>query len=254
MQLKGKKGVILGVANARSIAWAVAQKFHEEGAKFTITYQNDRIGRVVKNLATKLNHTPTFACDVNSDEQINALFEHIKNEYGSIDFLVHSIAYAPPKDLKGHFYEVSREGFRETLEVSAFSLTALAQRAVPLMKNGGSIITMTSMGGWRIVPNYHVMGIAKSALESSLRYLAADLGTKNIRVNGISSGPIRTVSAKGIRKFASMLKTHKERSPLRRTSKASDTAQAAVFLSSDQSTNITGEVLFVDSGYHVIGI
>lgn len=254
MQLKGKKGVILGVANARSIAWAIAQRFHEEGAKFILTYQNEKIGRPVKNLASKLNHCPTFPCDVSSDSQMDELFEQIKKEYGEIDFLVHSLAFAPPKELRGPFYDVSREGFRSTLEVSAFSLTALSQRAAPLMKNGGSILTITSMGAWRIVPHYHVMGVAKSALEASLRYLAADLGPQNIRVNGISPGPIRTVSAMGIQRFSQMLKTHKERSPLRKISKASDTAETAVFLTTQASENITGEIIFVDSGYHVIGI
>jgi len=254
MLLKDKKGVIFGVANQRSIAWAIAQKFHQEGAKFVLTYQNEKIGKTVKALTSKLNHCPTVCCDVTSDQQIENAFHHVKQEFGTIDFLIHSIAYAPPKELKGKFSHVSREGFHTTMEISAFSLTALAQKALPLMEKGGSIITITSMGGWRIIPSYHVMGVAKAALESTVRYLSNDLGPKNIRVNGISPGPIRTVSAMGIRRFSQMLKTHKERSPLRKNVKASDTADVALFLAGDSSQNITGEIIFVDSGYHIIGI
>lgn len=254
MLLKDKKGIIFGVANARSIAWAIAQKFHEEGAKLVLTYQNEKIGKTVQKLASKLKGCSTIACDVLDDGQIDQVFQFLKQKFHHIDFLVHSIAYAPPQELKKPFSEVSRKGFETTTQVSAFSLTALVQGALPLLEKGGSIITLTSMGGWCIVPNYHVMGVAKAALEASIRYLANDLGALNIRVNGISPGPIRTVSAMGIRRFAQVLKHHKDRSPLRRNAKASDTADVAVFLASDRASNITGEIIFADSGYHIIGI
>ncbi|MBI1869653.1 MAG: enoyl-ACP reductase [Chlamydiae bacterium] len=254
MLLKDKKGIILGVANSRSIAWSIAQAFHDEGARFAMTCQNEKIAKNVRRLASKLSSCPLLSCDVTSNEQIENVFQFLKQEFGTIDFLIHSIAYAPPKELRAKFTDVSREGFATTLEITAFSLTAVIQKAIPLMPKGGSIMTLTSLGGWRIVPNYHVMGVAKSALESSVRYLANDLGEQNIRVNGISPGPIRTVSAMGIRRFSQMLKTHQERSPLRRNVKGSDVAKSAIFLASDASSNITGEILFVDAGYHIIGI
>ena len=254
MLLKDKKGIIFGVADRRSIAWAIAQKFSEEGATFFLSYQNEKLGKRVKTLASKLPHCTTIVCDVLSQEQLEHVFQAVKEKYGHIDFIVHSIAYAPPKELKGPFTDVSREGFLATMEISAFSLTAIIQKAVPLMNKGGSVIAMSSLGGWRIVPNYHVMGVAKSALESSVRYLAADLGTKNIRINAVSPGPIKTLSAMGIRKFSKILQTHKDRSPMRRNVKASEVANTALFLASDLSENVTGEIIFTDSGYHVIGI
>jgi enoyl-[acyl-carrier protein] reductase I len=254
MLLKDKKGIIFGVADRRSIAWAVAQKFSEEGASFFLSYQNEKMGKRAKMLASKLPHCTTIACDVLSQEQLEHVFQTVKEKYGHIDFIVHSIAFAPAKELKGPFTDVSREGFLTTLEISAFSLTAIIQKALPLMNRGASVTAMSSLGGWRIVPNYHVMGVAKSALESSVRYLAADLGPKNIRINAISPGPIKTLSAMGIRKFSKILQTHKDRSPMRRNVKTSEVANTALFLASDLSENVTGEIIFTDSGYHVIGI
>lgn len=252
--LKDKRGVILGVANRRSLAWGIADRFYQEGARFTVVYQNEKFSKSVKALMSPLKGCSSHTCDVSSDAEIDELFIKLEKEFGQIDFLVHSIAYAPPRELKGHFYEVSREGFLQTLDISAFSLTRLSQKAQDLMKNGGSIITMTSLGGWHILPRYHVMGVAKAALESSLRYLAADLGVQGVRVNGISAGPIPTLSAKGIRSFSKIMQVHKARSPLRRNAKLSDVASTALYLASDLSENITGEIIFVDSGYHVIGI
>lgn len=254
MLLNGKKGMILGVANKRSIAWAIAEKFHQNGARFVMTYQNERVGRNVKKLASALSDCPTVCCDVTSDDQIEGAVQFTKNLFGSIDFIIHSIAYAPPQDLKGKFSNVSREGFRIALEVSAYSLTAIVKKAFYVLHKGASIITITSGGSWRVIPTYHVMGIAKAALESSVRYLSADLGQYGIRVNGISSGPIRTISAMGIRRFSKILDTHRERSPLHRRTKPSEVADAAAYLASDLSSNVTGDILFVDSGYHVIGI
>lgn len=254
MVLKDKRGIIFGVTNKRSIAWGIAQKFYDEGAKLILTYQNEKIGQHVKRLASELNYSSTIGCDVSLDYQIDQVFQHAQNRFGMIDFVVHCIAYTSPEEFKKPYYAISRESFLRTLDISAYSLTAIAKKAAPLMTRGGSIIALTSLGGWQVIPHYHIMGVAKAALDCSVRYLANDLGRSGIRVNGISSGPIKTVSAVGIPRFSKILKTHKDRSPIGKDIKPSDIGDAAVFLASDAAKHVTGDTIFVDCGYHIVGI
>jgi enoyl-[acyl-carrier protein] reductase I len=248
--------LVVGVANKRSIAWAIARRAADLGANLALTFQNERLGENVRELAATLTDPLLLPCDVTDDAQMDAVFAGIEQRYGRLDFMVHGSAYALREDLERPFVETSREGFRIALDVSAYSLVALSRRAAPLMEKngGGSILTLTYLGSDRVFPNYNVMGVAKAALEASVRYLASDLGPKNIRVNAISAGPIKTLAASGIHGFSSILQTYRDRAPLRRTVETSEVADAAVFLLGPTGRAITGEVLLVDGGYHAMGI
>jgi enoyl-[acyl-carrier protein] reductase I len=252
----GKYGVIVGVANKYSISWAIAQAVAARGAKLALTYQ-DRFEEHVKKLAQELP-VPALAlpCDVASDDAITALFARVDQEFGGLDFLVAGAAFAPPGELEGAFLDTTREGFRIALDISAYSLIGLTRGAVPLMerRGGGSVVTLTYLGSDRVIPHYNVMGVAKAALESSVRYLAADVGPKNIRVNAVSAGPIKTVAARGISGFSKILQVYPERAPLRRNVETVEVAETAAFLLSDAGRAITGEVLIVDGGYHIVGM
>jgi enoyl-[acyl-carrier protein] reductase I len=254
--LAGKTGLIVGVANKRSIAWAIAKAASDAGAKLAVTYQGERLGENVRELAEGLPDPLLLPLDVTDDAQIAAVFEGIDQKFGGLDFVVHGAAYAPPHELSAPFVQTSRDGFKVALDVSAYSLIALARGALPLMerRGGGSILTLTYLGSERVFTNYNVMGVAKAALESSVRYLAADLGAKNIRVNAISAGPITTLAAKGIAGFNSILQVYRDRAPLRRTVDTSEVADAALFLLSDAGRAVTAEVLMVDGGYHATGM
>ena len=252
----GKTGLIVGVANKRSIAWAIAQVTATRGARLVLTYQG-RFEERVNELAQGL-HTPPLVlpCDVASDSDIDAVFAKVDQEFGGLDFLVHGAAFAPHDELSSPFSKTSREGFRMALDISAYSLIALTRAAMPLFekRGGGSVLTLTYLGSERVFPNYNVMGVAKAALESTVRYLAADLGQKNIRVNAVSAGPIKTLAAAGISGFSTILTVYRERTPLRRNIELSEVADAAVFLLSPASRAITGEVMMVDAGYHAVGV
>jgi len=254
--LSGKRGLVVGVANKRSICWAIAQAAAAAGARLALTYPSERLEENVRELATKLDDPLVVRCDVTSDEQITELAATVDREFGGLDFLVHGAAFAPPAELSNPFVQTSREGFRIALDVSAYSLVGLARAAVPLMERGGggSILTLTYLGSQRVFTNYNVMGVAKAALEASVRYLAADLGARNIRVNAISAGPIKTLAAAGIAGFSSILQVYRERAPLRRNVELAEVADTAVFLLGPASRAITGEVIMVDAGYHVTGI
>jgi enoyl-[acyl-carrier protein] reductase I len=253
--LTGKKGLILGVANKRSIAWGVAKAAADAGARLALNYQGERLEENVRELAATLDNPLVLPCDVTKDEEISALFARIAEEFGGLDFLVHAVAYAQKEDLEGDFINTSREGYRLAQDISSYSLTAVARAAFPLMKDaGGSIVAMTYLGGERAVPGYNVMGVAKAALEASVRYLAANLGPHNIRVNAISAGPINTLAARGIHGFTKMLKHHVEIAPLRRPTEVAEVADTAVFLVSHLGRGVTGEVLHVDGGYHCMGM
>lgn len=250
--MDGKKGVILGVANKRSIAWAIAQSLHREGAQICFTYQGERLKENVAELTAEISSSSILPCDVSKEEEMDKTFSELDKSFGGLDFMVHSIAFANGEDLEGNYLKTKREGFRMALDVSAYSLTSLSQRAAPLMekRGGGSIITLTYIGGERVAPGYNVMGVAKSALESSVRYLAYDLGPKNIRVNAISSGPIATLAARGISGFTKILQNVRERAPLRRNTEVAEVGDAALFLLSHLGRGVTGEVLHVDCGFH----
>jgi len=245
----------VGVANKRSIAWAIAQAASREGAKLAFTYQGERLKDSVAELANSLGGSPPlFDCDVTSDSQLDQVFLSLKEAFGSLDFLVHAVAFAKREELEAEYLSTSREGFRLALDVSSYSLTALSQRAVPLMTDGGSIVAMTYYGAEKVIPRYNVMGVAKAALEASVRYLAFDLGPKKIRVNALSSGPVQTLAARGISGFTDMMKIVEARAPLRRNVDIAEVANAAVFLLSPLSSGVTGEVLYVDCGYHILGM
>jgi enoyl-[acyl-carrier protein] reductase I len=252
----GKTGLIVGVANKRSLAWAIAQATARRGARLVLTYQG-RFEEHVHDLAKGLEVPPlVLPCDVASDAEIDAVFARIGEEFGGLDFVVHGAAFASREELVAPFVNTSREGFRLALDISTYSLIALARGAQPLMKarGGGSIVTLTYLGSERVFPNYKVMGVAKAALESTVRYLAADVGGDNIRVNAISAGPVKTLAAAGISGFSSILHVYPERAPLRRNVEASEVGETAAFLLGDGSTGITGEVVMVDAGYHVTGM
>ena len=251
--MEGRTAVVFGVANKRSIAWAIAQQMQQAGARLAITYQNQRLEQEAKELIAALPGAEAFMCDVSFDEQIGNLFAELKSRYGKLHTLVHSIAFAPADELKGEFLATTREGFRIAHDVSVYSLIALARAAAPLMEDGGSILTLTYHGSTKVVPHYNVMGIAKAALEASVRYLAYDLGPRRIRVNAISAGPVKTLAARGISGFGDMLKGHAERAPLKRNVDVNEVAGTAVFLASDAGAGITGEVLYVDCGYNIMG-
>jgi enoyl-[acyl-carrier protein] reductase I len=252
----GKHGLIVGVANKRSISWAIAQTVASRGARLALTFQG-RFEDKVNDLARGLDHTPLILpCDVSSDADIAAVYEQVEKEFGGLDFLVHGAAFAPREELEAPFVETSREGFRVTMDISAFSLIALTKGAVPLMekRGGGSVLTLSYLGSERVFPNYNVMGVAKAALEATVRYLAADVGPRNIRVNAVSAGPIKTLAAAGVKGFSNILHVYPERAPLRRNVEIGEVAQAAAFLLGDAGSGITGEVLVVDAGFHVTGM
>jgi enoyl-[acyl-carrier protein] reductase I len=248
-----KTAVIFGLANKRSIAWAIAQKLQQAGWRLAITYQNERLALEAKDLISELPGAEGFMCDVTQDNQITQLFDQLKQKYGVLHGVVHSIGFAPEPDLKGEFVNVSRDGFRVTNDISVYSLIAVSRGALPLMTSGGSIITLTYYGSERVVPRYDLMGVAKAALEASMRYLAYNLGPQNIRVNAISAGPLKTLASRGISGFGEMLKVHAERSPLKRNVDAAEVGATAAFLLSDGASGITGETIYVDSGYNIMG-
>jgi len=254
MLLENKKALIVGVANKRSIAWSIAESFHREGARLAFNYQGERLKENVEGLAANMPGSIVLPCDVTNDAEIDALFQGVQGAFGRLDILVHCVAFAMKEDLEGEFLGTWRDGFKMALDISAYSLTALAQRAAPLMEGGGSILALTYLGSERVVPKYNVMGVAKAALESSVRYLASDLGPKNIRVNGISAGPINTLAARGISGFTSILGHVREKAPLRRNTEPAEVGDAAAFLSSDLARGVTGDILFVDSGMHIMGL
>ena len=253
LNLEGRVAVVFGLANKRSIAWGIVQKLHEAGAKLAIGYQNERMKAEAEGLITDLPGAEAFQCDVSSDSEIEQVFAQFKERYGKLDILVHSVAYAPAEELKNDFVLTSREGFRVAHDVSVYSLIAVSRAAAPLMINGGSIITLTYFGAEKVVPHYNVMGVAKAALEATVRYLAADLGRQNIRVNAISAGPIKTLAARGIGGLSDMLKAHAERAPLHRNTEQSEVGGTAVYLASELASGVTGEVIYVDSGYNIMG-
>jgi enoyl-[acyl-carrier protein] reductase I len=252
IDLKGKVAVVFGLANKRSIAWGIAQKLSEAGATLAICYQNERLQREAEELAADLPSAKTFRCDVSIDADIDAVFEDLKNAYGKLDILVHSIGFAP--NIKNVVLHTAREDFRIAHDISAYSLIALARGAEPLMAEGGSILTLTYYGAEKVFPNYNIMGVAKAALEATVRYLASDLGAKKIRVNAISAGPIKTLAARGISDFTKILNAVEERAPLHRNVDALEVGNAALFLSSDLASGITGEITFVDCGYNITGL
>ena len=254
--LDGKKILILGVANKRSIAWATAQACVREGAQIFLTYQGDRIKESVLELAKEIPNTPTFPCDATDEASLSALFAEVKKHWGRLDGMVHSIAYAPAADLEKPFIETSRDGYKTAMDVSAYSLVSLCRHAKPLLEaaGGGSVTAYSYLGSERAVPGYNVMGTAKAALEAGVRYLAWDLGASKVRVNTVSPGPLNTLSARGVSGFGKILEVVKDRAPLRRNIEASEVADTTVFLLSDWSRGITGELIHVDAGYHCMGL
>ena len=253
INLAGKTAVVFGLANKRSIAWGIAQRLHEAGATLAICYQNERMRLEAEGLIAELPGASGFQCDVSNDAEIETLFAALKDKFGKIEILVHAVAYAPAEDLRGSFTNTSREGFRIALDVSVYSLIAVSRAAVPLMTEGGSIITLSFYAAEKVVPNYNVMAIAKAGLECTVRYLAWELGAKNIRVNAISAGPIKTLAARGVGALGEMMKAHSDRAPLHRNVDQLEVGGAALFLASDLASAITGEVMYVDCGYNIMG-
>ncbi len=254
IDLSGKKGIIFGVANDRSIAWAIAQVLAEAGAQLAFTYQNDRLKDRVVRLSDTLDGAIALPCDAGEDDQIIEVFDRAGEAFGDISFLVHSIAFANREDLAGRFSDTGRDGFRLALEISAFSLIPLVKNAAPLMTNGGSVITMTFQASQKVYPGYNVMGTAKAALEHEVRQLAAEWGPQDVRVNAISAGPLDTLAARGIHGFLDMKRIHAEKAPLQRNINANEVAKTALFLCSDLSSGITGSVIPVDAGYHIMAV
>lgn len=254
IDLSGKNGVVFGVANNRSIAWAIAQVLHRAGARLAMAYQNERVKGNVAKLVVDWEETPLIECDVSSDENVGAAFERLGSELGQLDIIVHSIAFANRDDLGGRFVDTEREGFRLALDISAYSLVSIVRHGSPLMTDGGSILAMTFQASERVFPGYNIMGTAKAALESEVRQLASDLGTDNIRVNAISAGPLDTLSSRVISRYRDMKRVHAERSPMGRNITHDEVAKAALFLASDLSSGVTGEILHVDAGYNIMGI
>jgi enoyl-[acyl-carrier protein] reductase I len=253
MLLEGKTGLILGVANKASIAWAIAQSCAQAGAKLAFNYQTERLKDNVEELAATIPDAKCYQCDAGNDAEITALMNNVAGEFGKLDFVVHSIAYAPREALTGEFLNTTRADFNTALEVSAYSLVAFARAALPIMNEGGSIVTLTYLGAERVVPHYNVMGVAKAALEASVRYLASDLGPKGIRVNAISAGPIRTLAARGVSGITNMVAHHREVAPLRKATEQAEVGDTGLFLVSSLSRGITGEVIYVDGGYNILG-
>ncbi|SJZ71877.1 enoyl-ACP reductase FabI [Consotaella salsifontis] len=250
----GKRGIVMGVANNRSIAWGIAKALADQGAELALTYQGEALKKRVEPLAEELGAFVAGHCDVTEEETLDAVFATLAEHWGSIDFLVHAIAFSDKDELTGRYVETSRDNFRKTMDISVYSLTALAARAEKLMTSGGSILTLTYYGAEKVMPHYNVMGVAKAALEASVRYLAVDLGGKAIRVNAISAGPIKTLAASGIGDFRYILKWNEYNSPLKRTVTIDEVGQSALYLLSDMSSAVTGEVHHVDSGYHTVGM
>jgi enoyl-[acyl-carrier protein] reductase I len=253
INLAGKTAVVFGLANKRSIAWGIAQKLHEAGATLAICYQNERMKLEAEGLIADLPGASGFQCDVSNDAEIDSLFAALKEKYGKVETLVHAVAFAPPNELRGDFLNTTREGFRVALDVSVYSLIAVTRAAAPLMTEGGSIMTLSFYAAEKVVPNYNVMAVAKAGLESTVRYLAWSLGSKNIRVNAISAGPIKTLAARGVGDLSEMMKTHADRAPLHRNVDQLEVGGAALFLASGLSSAITGETLYVDCGYNIMG-
>jgi enoyl-[acyl-carrier protein] reductase I len=252
--MSGKKGVIFGVANDKSLAWGIAQRLHAEGAELAFTYLNETFEKRVRPLAESIGSEIIVGCDVSRDADVDGVFTEIEQRWGSVDFIVHSIAYATREDLRQPFHQTTREGFRIALDISAYSLIAVARAALPYMKAGGSIITMTYLGSQRAVPNYNVMGVAKAALEATVRYLAAELGERGIRVNALSAGPVRTLAATGISNFSEIFGIMEARSPMHRSVTQDEVGKSALYLLSDLSTGVTGDIHFVDTGYNIVGL
>ena len=250
----GKRGIVMGVANDRSIAWGIANAIAKQGAEIAFTYQGEALQKRVSPLAESVGSNIIIPCDVSSDNAIDETFNLLKKKWNSIDFLVHAIAYSDKEELKGEYIDTTRENFYKTMDISVYSFTAIAQRAATMMPNGGSMITLTYYGAEKVMPHYNVMGVAKAALESSVRYLAADLGDSKIRVNSLSAGPIKTLAASGIGDFRYILKWNQYNSPLRRNVTLDDVGGCGVYLLSDLSTGVTGETHHVDCGYHVVGM
>src|SRR6056297_3495256 len=252
--MAGKRGLIMGVANERSIAWGITAALAEAGAELAFTYQGDPLLKRVRPLAEKVGCKHLLPCDVGDDASLDALFDTLKKEWGTLDFIVHAVAFSDKSELTGGYIQTSRQNFLNTLDISCYSLTAVAQRAEPMMNDNGSILTLTYYGAEQVIPHYNVMGVAKAALEASVRYLAADLGGQNIRVNAISAGPVRTLAASGIGDFRYILKWNELNAPLQRNTTLEDVGGAAVYLLSGLGAGTTGEVLHVDAGYHVVGM
>jgi enoyl-[acyl-carrier protein] reductase I len=252
--MAGKRGLVMGVANVRSIAWGIAETLAKHGAEVAFTFQGEALEKRVRPLAESIGSKHVMPCDVTDDASIDAVFAELKESWGSIDFVVHAIAFSDKDELKGKYIETSRDNFVKTLDISCYSLTAVAQRAAPLMTDGGSIVTLTYYGAERVMPHYNVMGVAKAALEASVRYLAVDLGGQGIRVNAISAGPIKTLAASGIGDFRYILKWNELNSPLRRNVGIDEVGGSGLYLLSDLSSGVTGEVHHVDCGYHVVGM
>ena len=252
--MNGKRGIVMGVANDRSIAWGIAEAVAKQGAEIAFTYQGDALEKRVRPLAEKIGSNIIIPCDVSSDEAIEETFKLLKEKWDTIDFIVHAIAYSDKEELKGEYVDTTRENFYKTMDISVYSFTAIAQRAAKMMPNGGSMITLTYYGAEKVMPHYNVMGVAKAALESSVRYLAADLGSDKIRVNSLSAGPIKTLAASGIGDFRYILKWNQYNSPLRRNVTLNDVGGCGVYLLSDLSAGVTGETHHVDCGYHVVGM
>ena len=252
--MSGKRGIIMGVANERSIAWGIAAAAAEQGAEIAFTYQGDALEKRVRPLAESIGSDIIIPCDVSSDTAIDQTFITLKEKWDTIDFVVHAIAYSDKEELKGDYMDTSRGNFNKTMDISVYSFTAIAKRAAEMMPNGGSMITLTYYGAERVMPHYNVMGVAKAALESSVRYLAADLGSDKIRVNSLSAGPIKTLAASGIGDFRYILKWNQYNSPLRRNVTLKDVGGSGVYLLSDLSAGVTGETHHVDCGYHVVGM
>jgi enoyl-[acyl-carrier protein] reductase I len=252
--MAGKRGLVLGVANNRSIAWGITKACHDNGAEIALTYQGDAIKKRVEPLAAEIGSKIVLPCDVTDDASVDAVFAAIEREWARLDFLVHCVAFSDKEELDGRYVDTSKDNFVQTMLISCYSFTALAKRAEKLMPEGGSLITLTYYGAEKVMPHYNIMGVAKAALESSVRYLAADLGRNNIRVNAISAGPIKTLAASGIADFRYILKWNEYNSPLRRTVSIEDVGGGALYLLSDLGRSVTGEILHIDAGYHVVGM
>jgi enoyl-[acyl-carrier protein] reductase I len=252
--MAGKRGLILGVANDKSIAWGIARRLAEAGAELAFTYQNEALKKRVEPLAASLGVPFVLECDVASDASLDRVFGQLRDTWGTFDFVVHAVAFADKNELKGKYYDTSRENFRNSLDISCYSFTAVAQRAAALLNDGGSLLTLSYYGAEKVMPHYNVMGVAKAALEASVRYLAADLGDRGIRVNAISAGPIKTLAASGIGDFRYILKWNQYNAPLKRNVTTEEVGGSALYLLSDLASGVTGEVLHVDSGYHVVGM
>ncbi len=252
--MAGKRGLIMGVANERSIAWGITKALADQGAELAFTYQGEALEKRVKPLAERVGSDIVLPCDVTDDAGLDTVFDTLKEKWGSLDFIVHAIAFSDKNELDGLYLDTSRENFKRTMDISIYSFTAVAQRAAPLMNDGGSMLTLTYYGAERVMPHYNVMGVAKAGLEASVRYLAADLGPRNIRVNAISAGPIKTLAASGIGDFRAILKWNEYNAPLRRNVTIEEVGNSGLFLLSDLGSGVTGEVMHVDSGFHTVGM